>query len=91
MSLIFLHLNSRLIKLNACISVVRDAIKILGVSEADVLSLADLKHAYHTLPSVKRVPTILWNNTLLWFKYLYLSKIRNGIECVTTIMAEFHK
>ena len=32
----------------------RDAIQILGAFEAEVLSLADLKDAYHTLPLAKK-------------------------------------
>ena len=50
----FRHLNIRLVKLNASIPLVRDAIQILGVSEAEMLSLADLKDAYHTLPLAKK-------------------------------------
>ena len=48
------HLNSRQVKVNANIPLVRDAIQILGASEAEVLSLADLKDAYHTLPLAER-------------------------------------
>ena len=50
----FSHLNSRLVKLNASISLVRDPIQILGASEAEVLSLADFKDAYHTFPLAKK-------------------------------------
>ena len=50
----FRHLNTRLVKLNASIPLVRDAIQILGASETEVLSLADLKDANHTLPLAKK-------------------------------------
>ena len=50
----FRHLNSRLVKSNASIPLVRNAIQILGASEAEVLSLADLKDVYHTLSLVKK-------------------------------------
>ena len=44
----FRHLNSRLVTLQPSIPLVRDAIQILGNSGAEVLSLADLRDAYHT-------------------------------------------
>ena len=45
----FRHLNSRLITLQPSIPLVRDAIQILGASGCEILSLADLRDAYHTL------------------------------------------
>ena len=45
----FRHLNSRLVTLQPSISLVRDAIQILGASGCEILSLADLRDAYHTL------------------------------------------
>ena len=42
-------LNSRLVTLQPSIPLVRDAIQILGASGCEILSLADLRDAYHTL------------------------------------------
>ena len=50
----FRHLNSRLVTLQPSIPLVRDAIQILGSSGSEVLSLADLRDAYHTLRISKR-------------------------------------
>ena len=50
----FRHLNSRLVTLEPSIPLVRDAIQILVSSGSDVLSLADLRDAYHTLRLSKR-------------------------------------
>ena len=50
----FRHLNSRLITLQPSIPLVRDAIQILGSSGSEVLSLADLRDAYHNLRLSKR-------------------------------------
>ena len=50
----FRHLNSRLVKLQPSIPLIRDAIQILGSSGCEVLSLADLRDAYHTLRLSKR-------------------------------------
>ena len=46
----FRHLNSRLVVLQPSIPLVRDAIQILGASGCEVISLIDLRDAYHTLP-----------------------------------------
>ena len=45
----FRHLNSRLVTLQPSIPLVREAIQILGASGCEILSLADLRDAYHTL------------------------------------------
>ena len=50
----FRHLNSRLVTLQPSIDLVRDSIQILGSSESEVLSLADLRDVYHTLRLSKR-------------------------------------
>ena len=50
----FRHLNSRLVTLQPSIPLVRDAIQILGSSGIEVLSLADLRDAYHTLRLSRR-------------------------------------
>ena len=46
----FRHLNSRLVVLQPSIPLVRDAIQIIGASGCEVISLIDLRDAYHTLP-----------------------------------------
>ena len=50
----FRHLNSRLVTLQPSITLVRDAIQILRNSGAEVLSLANLRDAYHTLRLSKK-------------------------------------
>ena len=45
----FRHLNSRLVTLQPSIPLVRDAIQILGSSGCEVISVIDLRDAYHTL------------------------------------------
>ena len=45
----FRHLNSRLVRLNCAFPLVRDAIQMLGSSKCEVMSVIDLRDAYHTL------------------------------------------
>ena len=45
----FRHLYSRLLRLNYSYPLVRDAMQILGASECELISVIDLREAYHTL------------------------------------------
>ena len=45
----FRLLNTRLVRLNPSIPLVRDAVQILGASKAQTISVIDLRDAYHTL------------------------------------------
>ena len=45
----FRHHNSRLVRLNCSLPLVRDAIQILGASECELISVIDLRDAYHTI------------------------------------------
>ena len=45
----FRHLNSRLARLNCSFPLLRDAIQIQGASECELISVIDLRDAYHTL------------------------------------------
>ena len=45
----FRHLNSRLVRPNCSFPLIRDAIQILGASECELISVIDLRDAYHTL------------------------------------------
>ena len=49
----FRHLNSRLVTLQPSIPLVRDAIQILGASGCEVISIIDLRDAYHTIRLAK--------------------------------------
>ena len=50
----FRHLNSRLVTLHPSIPLVRDAIQILGNSGCEIISVIDLRDAYHTLRLSKK-------------------------------------
>ena len=45
----FRFLNSRLVRLNPSLPLVRDTLRRLGESESDTLSVIDLRDAYHTI------------------------------------------
>ena len=98
----FRYLNTRLPQLNMTFPLVKECIQSIGASQCDVMSVIDLRDAYHTLrlsPYVAEKPcgclykltccnhnntvvltTILWYYTLLWIRYLLISKVTYGIE-----------
>ena len=82
------HLNSRLVTLQPSIPLVRDAIQILGNSGAEVLSLARLKRCISYFETFKEITKVLWNNSLLWVRFLPISKIRYGSQCISSNVAE---
>ena len=74
----FRHLNSRLVTLQPSIPLVRDAIQILGSSGCESLIFSRLKRCIPYFEIVKEITEILWDNTLLWVRFLPISKIRYG-------------
>ena len=86
----FRHLNSRLVTLQPSIPLVRDAKQILGNSGAEVLSLADLRDAYHPLRLSKKSQKYCGINSLLWIRFLPISEIRYGSQCISSNMAELY-
>ena len=45
----FRHFNLRLVRLNCSFPLIRDAIQILGTSECELISVIDIRDAYHTV------------------------------------------
>ena len=45
----FRYLNKRLVKLNMTFPLVRECIQAIGASQCEVMSVIDLRDAYHTL------------------------------------------
>ena len=45
----FRHLNARIVKNNLAYPLLKDTFSVLGSSECEVLTVLDLKHAFHSL------------------------------------------
>ena len=60
----FRVLNERLVRVNHAFPIVRDCLEVIGASKCEVMSVLDLRDAYHTLP-LAEVPKILWINSIL--------------------------
>ena len=46
----FRVLNERLVRVNHAFPIVRDCLEAIGASKCEVMSVLDLRDAYHTLP-----------------------------------------
>ena len=62
----FRHLNVRIAKNNLPYPLVRDTFSMLGNSKCKVLSILDLKDAFHSFEIVRELKEILWNTSILW-------------------------
>ena len=61
----FRCLNVRIAKNNLAHPLVRDMFSMLGNSKCEVLSVLDLKDAFHSL-RLRKFKKILWHTTILW-------------------------
>ena len=82
----FRVLNERLVRVNHAFPIVRDCLEAIGTSKCEVMSVLDLRDAYHTLP-LAAVTKILWYNTILWMPNLCVFAHGNGHVLQPSIMA----
>ena len=62
----FRDLNTRIAKNNLAYPLVKDTFRTLGNSKCEVLSVLDLKDAFHSLRLSERSKEILWHFTIFW-------------------------
>ena len=87
----FRHLNTRIAKNNLAYPLVKDTFTTLGNSKCEVLSVLDLKDAFHSLRLSEKSKEILWYFAILWQCILFVSEFANGTECFPTNLADLHK
>ena len=68
----FRHLNVRIDKNNVAYPLVRDMFSVLGNSKCHILSVLDLKDAFHSLRLSEDSKKILWYITLFWKCIVYI-------------------
>ena len=83
----FRHLNVRIAKNNLAYPLVRDTFSVLGNSKCEVLSVLDLKDAFHSLQIIKKFKNVLWNTSIFWQFFVFISKNAYGIKHLTIHMA----
>ena len=77
------HLNITIAKNNLAYPLVRDTFSVLGNSKHEVLSVLDLKDAFHSLRTFGRFKKILWYFAIFLKHLIYLPKNANGIEYIS--------
>ena len=56
----FRLLNTRILRRNTSIPLMKDVLSILGNSKCEVMSCVDIKDAYHSIPAHRKEQRILW-------------------------------
>ena len=83
----FRHLIMRIAKINLAYPLVRDIFSVLGNTKCEVLSVIDLKDAFHSLRFIRKFKKILWDTSIFWQFFLSISKNAYGIKHLTIHMA----
>ena len=86
----FRHLNTRIVKNNLAYPLLRDRFSLLGSSKCEVMSVLDLKDAFHSLQFVRKITEVLWYSFLFWQCIIFISEDAHGIKCFPTNMASIY-
>ena len=73
---------------------VRECIQAISASQCKVMSVIDLRDAYHTLRLAPIITTIRYNtqhHTILWSRHLPISSNGYGIDYLTSYMANIYQ
>ena len=62
----FRHLNMQIAKNNLAYPLLKDTFSMLGSSKCEVMSVLDLKDAFHSLQLTENSKEILWHTSLFW-------------------------
>ena len=62
----FRHLNVRIAKNSLAYPLLKDTFLALGTSRCEVLSVLDMKDAFHLLRHSENSKKILWNFAIFW-------------------------
>ena len=86
----FRHLNMRIAKNNLAYPLLRDTFSLLGSSKCEVMSVIDLKDAFHSLGLSDKSQKVLWYTSILWQCIIFISEDAYGIKCFPTNMANIY-
>ena len=87
----FRHLNMRIAKNNLAYLLVKDTFTTLGNSKCEVLSVLDLKDAFHSLRLLQKSKKYCGILPYLKQCILFVSENANGTECFPTNLADLHQ
>ena len=87
----FRHLNMHIAKNNLAYPLLKDIFLMLGGSKCKVMSVLDLKDAFHSLRLMGKFKKILWHTSLFWKPFLLVPKNAYGIEYLPSYLAVLYK
>ena len=86
----FWHLNTRIAKNNLAYPLLRDTFSLLGSSKCEVMSVLDLKDAFHSLRLSEKSQKYCGILPYFWQCVILISEDAYGIKCFPTNMANVH-
>ena len=87
----FRHLNMWIAKNNLAYPLLKDTFSMLGSSKCEVMSVLDLKDAFHSLRLTENSKKILWHTSLFRQPILFVSEDAYGIEHLPSYLAVLHQ
>ena len=87
----FRHLNMYITKNNLAYPLLKDTFSMLGSSKCEVMSVLDLKDAFHSLQLMENLKKFLWHTSLFWKPFLLVSEDDYGIEYLPCNLAILYK
>ena len=76
----FIHLNTRIVKNNLACPLVKDIFTALGNSKCEVLSVLDLKDAFHFIKIIRKVKEVLWHPPVFWKCFIFIQRMTMGLN-----------
>ena len=87
----FRHLNMHITKNNFTYPLLKDTFSMLGSSKCKVMSVFDLKEAFHFSMTDRKFKKKLWHTSLFWNLFLLVSEDAYGIEYLPSYLAILYK
>ena len=87
----FRHLNMQIVKNNLAYPLLKDMFTLLASSKCKVISVLDLKDAFHSLRLSEKLQKVLLNSLILWQHLLLVSEDAYGSKYLPFNLAILYK
>ena len=89
----FRHLNMHIANNNLAYPLLKDTFLMLGSSKCEVMSVLDLKDAFHSLRLMENLKEVevLWHTSLFWEPFLLVPKDAYGTKHLTANLTILYK
>ena len=87
----FRHLNMCIAKNSLAYPLLKDTFTLLGSSKCEVLSILDLKDAFHSCILTEKSKKVLWNFPIFWQCLIFVSEDAYGSKHLPCNLAMIHQ